>query len=232
MDVSIPTVRAIERVTLSRRLLIGVTAVRAVLGIVAIPLAPSLYHNHFILLVLLRPTKDVLLFGGFLLRDGSIGLVPLLVAAVPLVVGGVWIFYALGHAYVDELSGKSSNGLPRVVRRILKPDRVRAMGGVLAANRRVAILGGRLSLFPSSALAAAAGAGDMPPRDFLPLDGLGAALSLVEVLVVGYALGSAWERGSRLLTIAGLVVFVAILVVVGRWVRNEAKAPRRRKSSD
>ena len=134
MDVSIPTLRSIERVTLSRRLLFSVTAVRAVLGIVAIPLAPSLYHDHFIVLVLLRPTKDVLLFGGFLLRDGSIGLVPLLAAAVPLVVGGVWIFYALGHAYVDELSGTSSSGLPRVVRRTLKPERVRTMGDVLAAN--------------------------------------------------------------------------------------------------
>jgi membrane protein DedA with SNARE-associated domain len=201
-----------------------------VLGIVAIPLAPTLYRDHFIWLVVLRPTKDVLLLAGFLLRDGSIGLLPLLAATVPLILGGVWLFYALGRAYADQLSSRSSSGLPQVVRRVLKPDRVRAMGDVLAHNRRIAILGGRLSLFPSSALAAAAGAADMPPADFLPLDTVGAALSLIEVLFVGYLLGSAWEQGSRPLTVIGLATFIVVLAVIGRWIKNQSGASRQHRA--
>ena len=221
-------IRSVQRVKPSKPALLGIAAVRAVLGVIAIPLAPTLYHDHFIWLVLLRPTKDVLLLAGFLLRDGSIGLAPLLMASVPLILGGVWLFYALGRAYADELSGTSSGAVPDIVRRVLKPKRVRAMGDVLAHNRRIAILGGRLSLFPSSALAAAAGMGDMPPSDFLPLDALGAGLSLVEVLVVGYLLGSAWERGSRPLTVVGVLMFVAVLAVIGRWIKNESSSSRRR----
>ena len=221
MEVSVPTMRSIERVRPSKPVLVAVAGFRAVLGIVAIPLAPTLYHEHFMWLVLFRPTKDVLLLAGFLLRDGSIGLVPLVASTVPLILGGVWLFYVLGRAYADELSDRSSSGLPDVVRRVLKPDRVRAMGDVLAHNRRIAILGGRLSLFPSSALAAAAGMGNMPPGEFLPLDVFGAALSLVEVLGVGYLLGSAWERGSRPLTVVGLVMFIVVLGVIGRWLKKE-----------
>jgi len=220
--------RSIERTVPSRPVLVALAGVRAVLGIVAIPLAPTLYHDHFMWLVLLRPTKDVLLLAGFLLRDGSIGLLPLLAATVPLILGGVWLFYALGRAYADELSGKSSSALPHLVRRILKPDRVRSLGDVLTHNRRIAIIGGRLSLFPSSALAAAAGMSNMPPADFLPLDAVGAALSIVEVLTVGYLLGSAWEQGSRPLTVVGLLTFIVVLAVIGRWIKREANSSRKR----
>src|SRR6186997_632418 len=112
MDVSIPVGHAVQRAWSSRSFLVTLTLVRAVIAVVAIPLAPWLYRDHYIVLLLLRPTKDVLLLGGFLLRDGSVGLVPVLAAVVPLALFGVWIFYALGRAYSDELQSRSSNGLP------------------------------------------------------------------------------------------------------------------------
>ena len=210
-----------------RPALLALGAVRAVLAAVAVPLAPALYRDHYVVLVALRPTKDVLLLGGFLLRDGQVGLVPILIAAVPLIIGGVWLFYALGRAYAKELNS-SGSGLPKWVRHIVSPERVKTMREVLDANGALAILGGRLSVFPSSVLAAAAGASDVPARTFLPLDGVGALLSLVEVLGVGYALGDSYERGSHWITIAGVVVFLAVLAVVGRWIRSR---PRRRRSS-
>ena len=204
--------------------------IRAVVAVLAVPLAPTLYRDHFVVLVLLRPTKDVLVFGGFLLRDGDVGLVPVLAAAVPLVVGGVWLSYALGRAYASELRSKDSD-IPKWARRILSRKRVNAMGDVLEANRVVAILGGRLSVFPSSVLGAAAGATNMSARDFLVLDGVGGLLSIVEVVGVGYALGSAYERGSRWVTIVGAVVFIGVLALIGRWIRNQASRssrPRKR----
>src|SRR5690242_20240074 len=103
MEVSVPAGRAIQSVSVSRPFLLGLTLVRAVIAVIAIPLAPALYRDHYILLLLLRPTKDVLLLGGFLLRDGSVGLIPVLAAVVPLSILGVWIFYGLGRAYSGEL---------------------------------------------------------------------------------------------------------------------------------
>jgi membrane protein DedA with SNARE-associated domain len=198
--------------------LLVLAGVRGVIGIVAIPLAPALYRDHFVLLVLLRPTKDVLLFGGFLLRDGQVGLLPVLLAAVPLAVFGVWHFFALGRAYARELDARG--GLPKWARRVLPPERIASMRKLLDSNRRMAILVGRLSVFPSTMLASAAGAAKIKPSEFLPLDGLGAVLSIAEVLIVGYALGSAYQSGSRIITAVGVVVLAGALVVLGRWLRR------------
>jgi membrane protein DedA with SNARE-associated domain len=201
--------------------LVAIAAVRGVLGIIAIPLAPALFREHFIVLVLLRPTKEVLLAGGFLLRDGSVGLLPLLAASVPLAVLGVWLFYALGRGYAREL--QTGKGLGRWTRRVLSPDRMKTMRGLLHEKRRMAILMGRLSVFPSSLLASSAGASDLKTHEFIPLDGVGAALSIAEVLVVGYLLGANYERGSHLITAVGAALLVAALVVVGRWLRRQAR---------
>jgi membrane protein DedA with SNARE-associated domain len=97
------------------------------------------------------------------------------------------------------------------------------MRGLLHEKRRMAILVGRLSVFPSSVLASSAGASDVKTSEFIPLDALGAALSVAEVLVVGYLLGANYQRGSRFITVAGVVVLVAALVVMGRWLRKQAR---------
>ena len=205
-----------------RRPLVVLAMVRGVLGAIAIPLAPSLFRDHFILLVVLRPTKDVLLAGGFLLRDGRVGLVPLLAAAVPLCVLGVWMFYALGRGYAHEL--QTGHGLGRWTSRVLSPERVKTMKGLLREKRRLAILIGRLSVFPSTVLASSAGAADVRTLQFMPLDGLGAALSVAEVLIVGYVLGAQYERGSKIITVVGAVALVAGLAVAGRWLRRQARS--------
>jgi len=192
-----------------------------VLGIIAIPLAPSLFHDHFIVLVLLRPTKDVLLAAGFLLRDGSIGLVPLLAASVPLAVLGVWMFYALGRGYAHEL--ETGKGLGRWTSKILSPKRVKAMRGLLHEKRRLAILVGRLSVFPSTVLASCAGASEIETTGFLPLDGLGAALSIAEVLAIGYFFGAQYESGGKFITVIGVLLLVVGLVAAGRWLRQQSR---------
>jgi membrane protein DedA with SNARE-associated domain len=201
-----------------RPLLLGLAALRGLLAIVAIPLAPALYDDHFVLLVLLRPTKDVLLFGGFLLRDGRVGLLPILVAAVPLAILGVWHFYFIGRAYAHEL--RSKDGLPRWARTVISPKRVKSMEKLIDEHRRTAILVGRLSVFPSTVLGAAAGAADVRPAEFLPLDALGASLSIAEVLLAGYVFGSAYDKGGRLITVVGVVLLVGGLVALGRWLRR------------
>src|SRR2546421_6944622 len=109
----------------ARTPLLWLAAVRAVLGLLAIPLAPALYKDHFLVLVLLRPTKEVLLAGGFFVRDGRVTLLPILAAAVPLAIFGVWHFYALGRGWSRELN---RGEMPKLAQRILPPKRIKALG--------------------------------------------------------------------------------------------------------
>ena len=201
-----------------RRVLLALAGVRGVLGIIAIPLAPALYRDHFVVLVLLRPTKEVLLAGGFLVRRGDVNVLAVVAAALPLAVLGVWHFFWLGRSYSKEI--QSGKGMPGWAERILPPARVRHMCKVLDRKGPRVVLIGRLAAFPSALLGAAAGASRMEPRPFLTADGIGALLSLAEVLVAGYLLGEAYKAAGPWLTAVGVVLLLALLVYVGRSLRR------------
>ena len=204
-----------------RRALLVLAAARGVLSLVAIPLVPALYRDHFIVLVLLRPTKEVLLAGGFFVRRGEVHLLALLLAAIPLALFGVWLLYAVGHAFAGEI--KEKDGLPRWARRFLPRDRIERLSRILQKKGRGVIVAGRLAAFPSSLVGAAAGASDMEPRPFLTADALGFALSLAEVIGAGYVLGAAYKRAGPWLTALGVAVLFGLLFVLGRWLRREGK---------
>ncbi len=68
-------------------MLLALAALRAGLALVAIPLAPALYRDHVHVLVLLRPTKEVLLFAGYRLEERDITPLVAAVAALPLLLG-------------------------------------------------------------------------------------------------------------------------------------------------
>lgn len=204
---------------MNKHILLAAAAVRGALGLLAIPLAPALFEDHFLVLVLLRPTKEVLLAGGFLLRKGDVSLPLLVLAAVPIAVFGVWLFFGLGRAYGDEL--RDGSALPKWGQRVLPPKRVKALCRVLDRRGRGVVVLGRLAAFPSTMLSAAAGASGMEPREFFAADALGVFLSLVEVIAAGYLLGEAYKRAGPWLTGAGVVVLVVVLVLVGRWLRSE-----------
>ena len=198
--------------------LLWLAAARAVLGLIAIPLAPVLYEDHFVVLVLLRPSKEVLLAAGFLIRDGRVQLFPVLLAAIPLAILGVWHFYVLGQAWAKEIN---DDKMPRIARRVLPPKRVNAMTKVLEKKGVPVVLFGRLAAFPSTLIAAAAGASRMEPRRFFPADGLGGLLSVGEVLIAGYAFGAAYKSAGKGITVIGVLVFIGLLVAVGRWLSRE-----------
>jgi membrane protein DedA with SNARE-associated domain len=203
-----------------RRALLGVAAFRTALAILAIPLAPALWHDHFVVLVLLRPTKEVLLAGGFLARRHDVPLVLVVATAVPLLVGGVWLFFLLGKLWSPEL--KRGKGMPAWASRILPAKRIKAMQRLVDERGAAVVFLGRLAVFPSSLVAAAAGTAGMETRTFLVADGLGGLASIVEVVGVGYLLGHEYESGRHWITIAGVVVLLAVLVLVGRWLRAQS----------
>lgn len=197
--------------------LLWLGGLRAVLALVAIPLAPVLYEDHFVTLVLLRPTKEVLLAGGFLLRRGEVNVVELMVATVPLMLLGVWQFFALGRGYAKEIR---SGDLPGLGGRVLPVKRIKAVREVLEKKGAKLVLLGRLAAFPSTLVAAAAGASKMKTKEFLVADGIGGLLSIVEIVGAGLLLGEAYKQAGPWLTVGGVVGLLAMLWLFGRYLKR------------
>ena len=200
-----------------RGVLLALAALRGLLAVVAIPLAPALYRDHFVLLVLMRPTKEVLLAGGFLMRADDVEPVAVVAAALPLLVLGVWLFYALGRSFEDEIADEK---LPGIAGRLLPPHRIRKLREVLGKRGWPVVFLGRLAAFPSTLVAAAAGSSDMPTRRFLPADGAGAVVSMSAAVGAGHLLGQAHKQGGPWLSAAGVAVLVVLAVVVGRRLKR------------
>lgn len=210
---------ALPRVSVKdqRVILLVIAVVRVVLGAVALSVAPWLWRHHFVVLSLLRPTKEVLLAGGYLSRTDAVPMLLVAISALPLLLGGVWLFYFLGRAYRDEIK---TGELPGLAGRLLPPHKIKAFEEVLAEKGPKVIFVGRLAALPSSAVAAAAGASGVRTRTFLIADTLGALAALAEVLAAGYLLGDLYKRAGLWITALGFVVLVVLVVMLARWVRR------------
>jgi membrane protein DedA with SNARE-associated domain len=60
----------------------------------------------------------------------------------------------------------------------------------------------------------------MPSREFLPIDALGAVVSVVITLGAGYYLGNAYEDASPVLSVVGVGALVGAAVVLGRYLKK------------
>jgi membrane protein DedA with SNARE-associated domain len=223
MTVSLPRLDLQQTSTGRRRLLMGLAVVRAAMAGGAVLAAPWLYREHAAVLVLLRPTKEVFLFAGFQLREGDVSLPVVIVAALPLLLAGVWLFFALGRAYAEDLEDAELRGLAG---RILPKRRLDHLRRVLDDRGMRVVFLGRLAAFPSSLMAATAGAAGVPWKDFLIADTAGALVSLGVVLGVGYGLGEAYDEGGAWVTGGGVVALVALAIVVGRALSSGGSSRR------
>lgn len=200
-----------------REWLLGLVIGRIILGLVAIPLAPFLYREHFLVLVLLRPTKEVFLVGGFLARQGDVNLLQLMIAAVPLSILGVWAFYGLGKGYAKEIN---SDDLPPIADRVITPKRVKKFDKALDRKGPRLIFLGRLAAMSSAMIAAAAGATKMPVREFIPPDAAGGAASFVLSAGAGFLLGAAHDEAGPWLTGLAAAALVGFAFILGRQLQK------------
>lgn len=198
------------------------------LAAVAIPLAPFLYREHVAVLVLLRPTKETLLFAGFAAERGDISIPVLIVAAVPLLLFGVWQFFALGRMFSSELSKKE---LPGLTGRLLPRKRIRGLQSALDRKGDKAVFLGRIAAMPSSLVGAAAGVAKMDWRRYLIVDAAGAVVSLVMMVGLGWVLEDAYEAAGPWLTGLGLAAIAAAAVVVGRAIGRAEEQPRAKRAA-
>jgi membrane protein DedA with SNARE-associated domain len=211
-----------------RKALLAAAAVRGVLEVAAIPLAPFLYKKHIAVLLLLRPTKDTLLFAGFAAHRHRVSLPVVAVAAMPLLIAGVWQFFALGRAYSSDLA---KHELPGIAGRVLPRKRVRKMQAAIDREGDKVVFLGRLAAMPSTLVAAAAGAADLDWRRFLIVDAAGAVTSLVLMVGLGWFLENAYDAAGPWLTALGVGAIAAVAIVVGRAVSREEARPRAKRAA-
>ena len=204
-----------------RGALLALSGLRYAIPILALPLVPVLTPDDVGLLTLLRPGKEILLLAGGLTRTRATpGVVVAFLAYLPLMVGGVWAFFGLGRAYAEDLRvGAGPGWLSRAV----PPDRLELAQRVLARRGPAVAVIGRVAALPPTVIAAAAGTSDVRTRTFLLADLVGAVVSFAIVFGVGVALGTAYEQGGPWLTGVGLVLVVAAVVLVSRWLQAEAE---------
>ena len=194
---------------------------RGAVALAAVPLAPFLYRDDRVeLLVLLRPSKEVLLLAGFAVEAGNASLTGVVLAALPLLLGAVWILFALGRAYADCIDDPGRSGLAA---KVLPPGKVRPLMDAVCAKGVALVFLGRLAAFPSTLVGAAAGAAEVPTRRFLLADAAGALVSLVALLAIGYLLDEAYEDAGPWLTGAGVAVLAVGAVVLGRTLRRAGR---------
>lgn len=201
-----------------RHILLVLGIARLALAVIAIPLVPVLFKDHFLWLVLMRPTKELFLAGGFFVRRDELNLILLILASIPLSIFGAWLFYFLGRTYSKEIE---SGNLPPLVDRLLDEEKIKKFEKALNDKGPKLIFLGRLAVMSSAAVAAAAGALDLPPRRFFPVDLAGGLLSIAYTVAAGYFLGEAYERAGPWLTAVGVVAFMGFAYTLGRALKKE-----------
>ena len=182
--------------------LLWLAGVRVAAGVVALPLFPLLFREHFLVLVLLRPTQGVLLAGAFLARQGHVSLPQMLLAAIPLQVVAIWLYFALGRLWKDDID--RDDELPFVAARLLNRDQTRRVCGVLKKKgARLAFLA-RFAIFPTGLLSGAIGASEVEPRRYLLADGAGLLVATAASVGTGYVLGIAQDEAGPWLVAMGV----------------------------
>ena len=210
-----------------KRAAVAVAIVRYVVPLAAVPLIPLLVlperlsPSSITLLVLLRPQKEFLLLaGGTFNARGWPDPWVVLAAYTPFMVVAVWAFFVVGRAYRDVLGSPDA---PRWLARMAPPERVALARRVLEHHGPAIAFLGRLAALPPTILAAVAGASRVSARAYLGADLVGALAAFGLTLGAGYALGETLERGGVALTAAGVVLFVAFVALLTRWIRAAAR---------
>ncbi len=223
IDVVDPPTPPVERDVAEglRRVLLTLAVLRYLVPIAALPLVPRLIPDQIGFLTLLRPGKEIILLAGGTTRtDSTPGILITFLAYLPLMVGGVWVFYGVGRAYGDDLA--AGNG-PAWLQRAIPPERFELARRVLTTRGPAVAFIGRVAALPPTIVAAAAGTSDVDTTRFILADLAGAILSFGMIFGAGMALGEAYESGGPWLTGAGIVALLIGMSVVSAWLQREAE---------
>ena len=194
-------------------------------GYLVIFLAAMLESAAF--LGLLIPGESLALVAGFFAAQGLLDLDGLIVIVVIGAILGDSIGYEMGRRM-----GRPA--LERYGSRVgLNTARIEKSEAFFRQHGGKAILLGRFVGFARALVPFLAGSSQMPYRQFLPYNALGAAIWAPAVLLLGYFLGTGWQTAERWIgrasaIVGGIVLFALILIWLWRWsISNEAAIQNR-----
>jgi len=207
---------------LLRRIAVSVAVLRYAIPLAVIPAIPFLIaRGELALLVLLRPQKEFLILAAAqLARTGAPSVALLLAAYIPLMIVAVWAFFIVGRIFRPALDAGEA---PRWLTRILPPEQLDVGRRVIARRGPLIALMGRMAALPPTIMAAAAGASDVNWRRYLAADLVGALGSFALMVGAGLALGDAYDEYGIWVTVAGVLILIALIALITSWVRREAE---------
>lgn len=197
-----------------RRFVLGVGAVRLGIPIVSLftivaPLVARIGGGQtaeIYWLLLVRPSKEVLLWGGGLWRTtGDVDLWLLFLAYAPLMIVMNWAFFFIGRAWGPALARGEG---PRWLTRSITPEGFARARALLARHGPVIAVVGRIAVLPPTVMSAAAGTSDIGVWRYQVADTIGGVAGFASAVGIGYALGRTYEQGGPWL-LAGGVALVA-----------------------
>ncbi len=212
-----------------RRFVVGVGIARLVVPIttfftIVAPLVASIgggTTSNIYWLLLIRPSKDIQLWGGGLYRTtGEVNLLLLFLAWAPLMIIMNWAFFFIGRAYGPAIARGEG---PRWIQRSVTPKNFALARTLLARKGPTIAILGRIAALPPTVLAAAAGTSDVNVWRYQLADTFGAVISFAVTVGIGALLGNAYERGGVWLAVAGVVLFFASVTWMTRWLQREAE---------
>ena len=210
-----------------RRFHLGVAALRLGVPIVSFftivaPLVASISRgdtDDVYWLLLVRPSKDVLLWGGGLrTATGEVDVLLLFLAYAPLMILMNWSFFFLGRAYGPAMARGEGPGW---LQRSVSPKNFATARALLARRGPAIAVIGRVAALPPTVMAAAAGTSDIGTWRYQTADTVGAVVAFAVTVGVGLLLGEAYEAAGPWLAIGGGVLFLGLLWLITRWIRNE-----------
>lgn len=212
-----------------RRFVLGVGVARLGIPLVAFftvvaPLVASISGgdtDDVYWLLLIRPSKDVVLWSGGLWRTtGDVELWLLFLAHAPLMIVMNWAFFFIGRAWGPALARGEG---PRWLQRSITPKNF-ALARTLLARRgaTIAVLG-RIAALPPPVLAVAAGTSDINVWRYQVADTIGGVVGFAITVSIGMALGETYTKGGPWLLAGGLALVVALIMWMTRWLQREAE---------
>ncbi|MDX1689170.1 MAG: DedA family protein [Candidatus Promineifilaceae bacterium] len=173
------------------------------------------------------PSEIIMPLGGFLVAEGELSLLGVVLAGTLGSVAGSLVFYFLGWQFrrdrLREWVGRHGRWL------LLTVDDVEKAYGWFDRHGRAAVFLGRLIPGVRSLISLPAGSSAMRLGPFLLYTALGTAIWSAALAYGGMLLGDQYERLSRLLQQATYVVIALLLLVIARWIVQRV---RRRQEID
>ena len=173
------------------------------------------------------PSEAILPLAGFSASEGKFSLLSAFLGATAgSLVGALALFY-LGRIIGRDRLVRIANFLP-----LVDSEDIETAEQWFARHGTKAVLFGRLIPLVRSLISIPAGTQRMPVGKFLIYTTIGSGVWNALLILLGYALGSNWEKVGPVLDRFDLVIYIGFAALLIWWVSRQIAKRRRRKAAE